>query len=279
MTTTPSNAPALLARIRAALAALGYSPASSVIHSSHDNLYEAYLLVQLVDAALQHGYGVSVEFDSPPASHATAKELRVRRRPGYLATKKDTTGNPYTHVVFNGGPTRLGAYIGIRTKGLSGVLSELDLLVIDEDVARTHVKNHTHPNRKDVVVHVEAKHFLTGPVDLGTARAFVGMASDIHEKRNATQRVSLLVAPQISRPAQLFVDNTTLPTMAITDAFPTGKGEATLLDQLKSRLPYVGPAVHAGAFCSHVGARGTSRKGKSMTCSVARDGRLRWKHP
>lgn len=277
MTMTTSGTPALLAKVMAALNNLGYSPASTMIRSSHDDLYEAYLLVQLVKAALRRGYEVSLEFDTPPVPHVAASELRVRRGPGYLATRNDTTGKPYTHVVLTGNSKRIGAYIGIRTEGLSSILNELDLLVISEHTAQAHVANHRHPHWSDVLVHVEAKHF-TGAVYLGAARAFIGMAADINATRATTPITSFLVAPRISQPAQLFVDGTRLPTRAITDAFPTGRGEATLLDELGSRLPYVGSVVHGGAFCSQLGARGTSRTGKSMTCLVARDKRLRWKH-
>lgn len=38
-----------------------------------------------------------------------------------------------------------------------------------------------------------------------------------------------------------------------------------------------GNTVHPGAFCSPLGATGTSTKGTLMRCSIAADGKKRWK--
>lgn len=38
-----------------------------------------------------------------------------------------------------------------------------------------------------------------------------------------------------------------------------------------------GRTVHGGAFCSSEGSQGVSKSGTTLTCKVAKDGRLRWK--
>lgn len=282
MTAAPSvssHDDAALARVEAALKALGWDPASSALTSTHDGLYEAYLLMMVVEAARRGGYTATLAYDSPAVTGAPT-ELRVRRGPGYLSTVHDSTKQPYSHPVLTKGGSSFGVYIGVRTKGLSRLLNEADILVLQESVAQGHVAAGRHPTARDLLIHVEAKHYLTGPVALGAGRSFVGMASDFHRARASTPNVgqaSLLAAPLVGGSAKKFVDRTLLPTKAVTDVFPTGEGEEGFVQEIWRLLGGGGPHVHPGAFCALVGDKGISSTGKQMVCGKARDNRHRWK--
>lgn len=278
MTSITDSADPLVDAVRRALASLGYSAATPA--SARNDVYEAYLLLKVVDAAIGHGYQVAMAYDVPQAAGTAPSELRVRRGPGYLFTDRDKTGSLYTHLVLlaPGSLDALGVYIGVRTSGHSGVLNEADVLVLSEAVAQARVRGIEHPAAEDVGIHMEAK-LEGGAVLLMTARAFVGMAADFHGRRTRSGplRLSVIAAPKVSQSALAFVNQIPLPTAAISGVYPGSTGDEELTRLLSRCIPSDFPAVRGGAYCAVAGQLGTSRSGVTMECAVATDGRLRWK--
>jgi hypothetical protein len=75
----------------------------------------------------------------------------------------------------------LEAHIGIRVAGKSGVLHELDICVLSRAEAETSRRNQVHPRSAKVLIGVECK-FYTASLNLGLARAFIGLGTDVTAK-------------------------------------------------------------------------------------------------
>ena len=282
---TKASRLALLSRVKRALAALGYTPGSSVSKSDANDLYEAFLLTRVLEAAIAEGFTVHLDYDVPPtATSSPPASLCVRRSPARLHTAKDTAGRPYTHPVLTSTKGRiLGVYAGVQVKGMSGVLSEADVLVMDESVATTRVRA-TPPEDPtaddgDVLIHLEAKNYSTA-AGLAVTRSFVGMAADFYDTRRDPSKdaTSLLVATVVGTSAAQFVDRTpSVATKVLSGVFP--EADAQLFVHLRKLLKSTSAReVHPGAYCEPPGMQGVTKTGTPMTCSLDSAGkRNRWK--
>lgn len=254
--------------------------------SDANDLYEVFLLLKVVEAGRAAGYGVHLAYDSPQPSTKNSKippptELCVRRSPAHLYSAKDSLGRYYTHLVLtNAHAPALGVYVGVRVMGRSGVLSEADVLVMDEGVARSRVSAKEDPKavEGDVRIHIEGKNY-SDRVNLAAVRSFVGMAADFYTTQTVPRHPSksLMAATQVGKAAEEFGNDTpSVPTIVFSGTFPGN--EAALVNHLKDLLsPCPIGLVHPGAYCAPAGLRGRTAKETPMTCALAADGRLRWK--
>jgi hypothetical protein len=158
----------LLTEIRSALAPL---PPSLTNSSRGSDLFEAYLLTLIVEAARSEGGSVTYE----TVNGATPTQFFFRTSPGHIYSRL----HPYTHAVIDFG-TRppLEAHLGILVAGRSNVLHECDVAVLDRTEAQECRRNRTEPRSRTLAISAEAK-FYTTALGLDLARSFVGLISDL----------------------------------------------------------------------------------------------------
>lgn len=253
--------------------------------SAANDLYEAYLLTLILRCAHQCGLKITLTPDEPQIK-TPARVLHLRRNPGRLYNAFDSHGHMYTHAVIHvPGSTDFGVYAGVQCVGRSGALSEADIVVLPEREARQHALHHESPDARtgDVKVHIEAK-LYGGALPIAEARAFAAMAMDFHRSlgnRPQVMKTSIIAAPQMSSPAETFVNEGCGPAAAIADVRPGRPGEQSFQSLVKYSLG-IAPilpgsiAVHPGSFCSPIGTHGSTIKGQRLTCRKAKDGRNRW---
>ncbi len=169
----------LLNEIRRVLGS-AISPSLTTASATND-LFEAYILVTVLEAAQSEGATISYE-----NVHGAVPSVFVfRTSPGHIYS----TQHDYTHAIisFPNMPT-LEAHIGVRTSGKSGVLHECDVVVLRRDEAETCRRNQVPPRHNRVILSVECK-FYTANIPLGLARAFLGYVTDM----SASHAVSYFV--------------------------------------------------------------------------------------
>jgi hypothetical protein len=159
---------ALLTAIRSALAPL---PPSLTNTSDGSDLFEAYVLTLIVEAARLEGGTVSYE----TVDGTAVTQFYFRTSPGHIYS----TRHPYTHAVIDFG-TRppLEVHLGIRVAGKSQVLHECDVAVLDRAEARECRRNRTEPRSRTLEISAEAK-FYTTSLQLNLARSYVGLVTDL----------------------------------------------------------------------------------------------------
>lgn len=183
MTSIPSASTPLelLASIRARLpAALPTSMTSAGPKPTAGNdLYEAYIFALVISAARALGYHVEFETALGPATN-----LHLRRSPGRISS----SGGPgplFTHAALsiNTRPT-LELHTGVVVAGRSKVVHEADVLLLPKSVANRCRATGVDPASGNARLIIEAKYY-TLPVNLGTARAFLGLSKDLSAKKVA----------------------------------------------------------------------------------------------
>jgi len=142
--------------------------------SAGDDLYEAYVLSIVVDAAREEG--ATVTFHN--ISGAAVGVFTFRTSPGYIHS--DTQDYTYARFEFANAPT-LEAHVGIRVSGRSTVLHEADVAVVKQSEAVACRQNEINPRSHELVVAVECK-FYGANIPLGMARGFLGLVSDFSAK-------------------------------------------------------------------------------------------------
>jgi hypothetical protein len=158
----------LLAEIRSALTPLP----PSLVNSSHgSDLFEAYILTLILQAARSEGATVTYEtvFGAAPT------QFFFRTSPGHIYS----TLHPYTHAMIDFGVRPpLEAHVGILVAGKSQVLHECDVAVLDRAEAEECRQNRTEPRSRTLTLSAEAK-FYTTALGLNLARSFIGLISDL----------------------------------------------------------------------------------------------------
>jgi len=150
-------------------AATGYAEAGAT-----NDLYENYVWALCVQAA--RSQGADVFFQTVAEQPATT--LRFRTSPGAIYSVLHN----YTHAVlaFQGCP-ELEVHIGIRVTGVSRVLHECDVAVIEREEARLCRANRVHPRASKLIIAAECK-FYTSDIQLHLGRGFLGLTSEIHRR-------------------------------------------------------------------------------------------------
>jgi hypothetical protein len=183
MTSVPSGSTPreLLASIRGKLpAALPTTmTAGGTKPTAGNDLYEAYIFGLVIDAARALGY--QVEFET---ALGRATNLHLRRSPGRISSS-GAPGPLFTHAALSIGtrPT-LELHTGVVVAGRSKVVHEADVLLLPKSDADRCRSTSVDPGSGYARLIVEAKYY-TVPVNLGTARAFLGLSKDLSAKEVA----------------------------------------------------------------------------------------------
>jgi hypothetical protein len=165
MTTTQD----LLDHIRGALGA-AIAP-SLTTASAGDDLFEAFLLAKLVEAAKLEGATVTYR----DVTGRAATVLVLRTSPGQIYSTRQNYGHA---VIEFGARPALEAHTGIFVTGVSGVPHECDLALLHLTEAENCRRNRTVPRRHTLIMAVEAK-FYSARLKLDLARSFIGLGKDI----------------------------------------------------------------------------------------------------
>lgn len=183
MTTIPSNrTPAELLRslqanlpgaLPTTMTAAGPKPTAG------NDLYEAYLFGVVIEAARALRYDVAFR-----NAVGTATNLHLRRSPGRISNS-GAPGPMFTHAELSVGVRpALELHTGVVIVGRSKVPHEADVLLLPKtDADRCRSANVDPPSGAARLV-IEAKYY-TNPVNLGTARGFLGLSKDLSAKKVA----------------------------------------------------------------------------------------------
>jgi len=152
-----------------AAAAVGYANAGAA-----NDLYENYVWALCVRAAVSQGAVVSFQ----TVAEQPATTLTFRTAPGAIYS----TLHNYTHAVlaFPSCP-ELEVHVGIKVTGVSRVLHECDVAVIEQEEARLCRANQVHPRASKLFIAAECK-FYTSAIQLHLGRGFLGLTSEIHRR-------------------------------------------------------------------------------------------------
>lgn len=163
----------LLQQIGATLGS-AISPSLSLASDTSD-IFEAYVFSCILQAAQVEG--ASIAF-SDVFGNLNPSVFVFRTSPGYIYS----TTQPYTHAVitFTNKPS-LEAHVGVRVAGMSRVMHECDVAVIEHSEAETCRQQQVPPRSHKVILAVECKFYST-PLHLHLAREFIGLTSDFHSK-------------------------------------------------------------------------------------------------
>lgn len=144
-----------------------------------NDLYEAYLFGLVIEAASALRYDISFR-----NAAGAATNLHLRRSPGRISNS-GAPGPMFTHAELSvGARPPLELHTGVVIVGRSKVPHEADVLLLPKaDADRCRSANVDPPSGAARLV-IEAKYY-TNPVNLGTARGFLGLSKDLTAKKVA----------------------------------------------------------------------------------------------
>ena len=143
--------------------------------SDTNDVYENYVWVLCLLAAERNNAAIRYE----TVREASASKLIFRTSPGAIYT----TANDYTHAVLEFPDcSPLEVHVGVKVTGISRVLHECDVAVIDRAEAQLCRAEQVHPRASKVLIAAECK-FYTSAIQLNLGRGFLGLTSDIHRKQ------------------------------------------------------------------------------------------------
>lgn len=148
----------------------GYAPVTTP--TAANDAFEIYVLTLALRAGKQEGAAVQFQSAKGPGNPSP---LRFRTSPGSIYSR----AHDYTHglLSFPNGPI-FEAHIGVYVQGLSGVLHECDIAIIDAAEASFCRNNSVHPKRAKVYLAAECK-FYTGKLGVSIGREFLGITCDL----------------------------------------------------------------------------------------------------
>jgi len=180
----------LLAEISSILAPGGVDLISA---SELDDLYEAYVMTALIQAALAEQWTVQLE-DINEAPSSTAL---FRRSPGNIYSAPG--GQAFTHFsLTKAGAPDLEAHIGIKVTGKSDVEHECDVALLPKEAARFCRANRVHPRSARLLFAAECKYYL-GNITLGLGRAFIGLATEMTSQYGECHFVVNTTSPSVMK--------------------------------------------------------------------------------
>lgn len=137
------------------------------------DLFEAYVLTTVVDAARRQGAQVTYE----DVHGNTPTVIYFRTSPGNLFSR----AHDYCHAVVdfqNPGIPPLEIHLGVYVSGKSGITHECDVAVLDRAEAQVCRRSNVHPRHSSVVLSCECK-FYTSGLGVDLARGFLGLVTEI----------------------------------------------------------------------------------------------------
>jgi hypothetical protein len=150
-------------------ASIGYERPSDT-----NDVYENYVWKLCLLAAERNI--AAVRFETVHGAEAT--RLVFRTAPGAIYS----TTQDFTHAVleFPDCPP-LEVHVGVKVTGISRVLHECDVAVIERAEAQLCRLEQVHPRASKVLIAAECK-FYASAIQLNLGRGFLGLTSDIHRK-------------------------------------------------------------------------------------------------
>lgn len=161
-----------IAQVRNAVRNLfGAVPSMQVLTYAPNDLYEAYLLTLVIEAARAEGATTSL----CNRDGSLAPQAVFRRSPGFLHSH-----GPFTHILIEFSDREpLEAHVGISVKGVSRQVHECDVAVLRKsECDRSRQSNGVVPRSRSMVLAIEAKYYSSYlPLYLG--RGFLGLNSEL----------------------------------------------------------------------------------------------------
>ncbi len=184
--------PQLKSAIRQLLLQLGAAAPGFLRSAVSPKLYEIYVLSLLVRAFRMLNATIDVR-DS--RGHPTTR-LQFRLGGGRIYSPATAPG--FILVRYDGKDFEIQN--GVRVKGNSGILHELDVSLIDHVKATKCRQNREDPSTKDVFCLMECK-FYGGDLDLPLGREFVGLAKEfsVHIRSFSSNEGSSSVARLVKK--------------------------------------------------------------------------------
>jgi len=180
----------LLAEIESVL---GPGGAAVISSSDLDDLYEAYVMTAVIEAALAEQWTVQLE-DIAEAPVSTAL---FRRSPGNIYPSPG--GQAFTHfALVKAGAPSLEAHIGIKVTGKSDVEHECDVALLPKEAARFCRTNRVHPRSTRLLLAAECKYYV-GSITLGLGRAFIGLATEVSSQYGECHFVVNTTSPSVMK--------------------------------------------------------------------------------
>ncbi|MEM1290669.1 MAG: hypothetical protein AAGH67_04190 [Cyanobacteria bacterium P01_H01_bin.162] len=134
------------------------------------DLFEAYIFSLIVEAARSEP-DVDIDYLNTTGSRATT--FTFRTSPGQIFN------GLYTHAQINfQGKRPLEAHIGVRVSGISKVLHECDVLLMEMHEASICRNNNVSPQSSKVIIAAECKYYSPRNFGIKLAREFLGLTRD-----------------------------------------------------------------------------------------------------
>jgi hypothetical protein len=142
--------------------------------SDTNDVYENYVWALCLLAAERNNAAIRFE----TVREVEASKLIFRTSPGAIYS----TTQDFTHAVleFPDCPP-LEVHVGVKVTGISRVLHECDVAVLDRSEAQLCRLEQVHPRASKVLIAAECK-FYASAIQLNLGRGFLGLTSDIHRK-------------------------------------------------------------------------------------------------
>lgn len=156
----------LLRELHTHLGAVSYTASSQA-----NDVYEGYLFTQVVVTARRSGAAIHYEDVCGNKVH----RMVFRTSP----TRLYSTAHDYTHAVITfGRAPMVEVHVGVQVQGVSGVLHECDVVVLDADEAALCRRKRVNPRAAKCLLAIECKYYSSG-LKLGLARGFAGLSADL----------------------------------------------------------------------------------------------------
>lgn len=134
------------------------------------DLFEAYIFSFIIEAARSEP-NVDIEYINTNRSRATT--FTFRTSPGQIFN------GSYTHaqITFQG-KRPLEAHVGVRVSGISKVLHECDVLLMEMNEAEICRDNNVSPQSSKAIIAAECKFYSPRNFGINLAREFLGLTND-----------------------------------------------------------------------------------------------------
>lgn len=148
----------------------GMYPVSSAEQAN--DAFEVYVLSLILQAAKNEGASIFFENNK---NIFNPSHLVFRTSPGVIYS----TAQDYTHAIIEFNQNLVyEAHIGIFISGLSNVLHESDVSVINSNEGKFCRRGKVHPKKSNTILSVECK-FYSGNLGIRLGREFLGLTVDL----------------------------------------------------------------------------------------------------
>jgi hypothetical protein len=192
------------------------SPSLSTSSDASD-LFEGYVFSLAVQAAQTEGASITYR----DVNGNVSTNFMFRTSPGYIYSRSQLYS--YALILFQNRPP-LEAHLGVRVEGISKVLHECDVAVLEQSEADRCWRRLVSPRSSKVLIAVECK-FYTTPLQLHLARSFLGLLSDLSAKdglfvsNNSSNSIEQLLSGRKRKWEHNLIPNATLEVNRLRHEF------------------------------------------------------------